>query len=124
MKGSDYTADGDRKSALPSTVRELRGDKARLAAALRAAEREQHHLRLSIAEIKRECAGLREERDAAVNALRTREAAINWALGCNGEFERPPTAARGTFWWRAELAERARMRFNNWLGKYVALRST
>lgn len=45
-----------------------------------------------------------------VDALRARieqlEGAVYWACGVNGEFDRPDNA-RGAFWWRTELRERA-----------------
>ena len=34
------------------------------------------------------------------------ESAIHWACGVNGDFERPDNA-RGSYWWRTELRQRA-----------------
>lgn len=47
----------------------------------------------------------RKRRKARVAEL---EAAINWALGCSGEF-RGRAEKEGAYWWRRELRERAKL---------------
>lgn len=44
--------------------------------------------------------------------------AINWAMGCNGMFQRHPSE-KAPYWWRTELAARAGIEYDAELGSYV-----
>lgn len=43
--------------------------------------------------------------------------AINWAVGCHGEFRPPAQAPK--YWWRHELVERAGLLYDGERGLYV-----
>lgn len=47
------------------------------------------------------------------------EAAVNWAMGCNGAFPTKPIGA-GQYHWRSGLSERAGMIYDPKLERYVA----